>query len=190
MTAEQRRIGEVNLIHQLRSVQRVISASSVGVFIAHDGEPNLQPLIDELWKRGQSVALPMLVDDPTDTSMRFVPWFAGEQLIPGRYGIAEPPDPDRPSIEPDVILVSLTAFDATGGRMGRGGGFFDRYLENSASLIVGVGFEVQRVDLVPVEPHDVTLPVVATDLGVRFVVVQHESPRVRRKRLNAEGIAL
>ena len=62
----------------------------------------------------------------------------------------------------------MTGFDAHGNRIGRGGGFFDRYLARAASCAIGVAFEVQRFTAIPVEPHDVALPVIVTDLGVRW----------------------
>ena len=169
VVGEERCNRESALIAHLASLHVVTNATSVGVFIAHDGEPNLQPLIDRLWHHGQTVALPVLADDPADHTMRFVPWHSGEQLVSGRYDIPVPPDPERAPLEPDTLLVSLTAFDSCGGRMGRGGGFFDRYLATRASEVVGVGFETQRAAKVPVEAHDVRLPVMVTDLGVRFM---------------------
>mgnify|MGYP000300305566 CR=1 FL=1 len=69
----------------------------------------------------------------------------------------------------DCVLVSLTAFDSLGNRMGRGAGFFDRYLSNTACQIVGVAFECQRIAHVPTQAHDVAMPIMVTDLGVRYL---------------------
>ena len=85
----------------------------------------------------------------------------------GRYGIPVPPVAD--AIEPATLLVSFTGFDSTGNRIGRGAGFFDRYLATSTADVIGVGFEVQRFEAVPVASHDIALGVIVTDLGVRFV---------------------
>ncbi|MFT4990751.1 MAG: 5-formyltetrahydrofolate cyclo-ligase, partial [Acidimicrobiales bacterium] len=49
----------------------VLQAPSVGVFLAHDGEPDLMPFVEMLWARGQIVALPVLEDDPSDHTMHF-----------------------------------------------------------------------------------------------------------------------
>jgi len=144
-----------------------LSAASVGLFVADDGEPDLMPLVERLWSREQTVALPVLEDDPNDFSMRFEPWRPHDDLLPGRYGIPVPPS--RKPIEPQTLLVSFTGFDAMGNRIGRGAGFFDRYLAGSNSTAIGVGFEVQRFDRVPVADHDQALPTVVTDLGVRHI---------------------
>lgn len=153
------------LIAHLRSLSGLRS-SSVGVFVAHDGEPDLSPLVDWLWHHDRTVALPV-IDDHSGAAMTFRPWLHGETLQPGRYGIAVPA-PAEP-IEPATLLVPMTGFDPAGNRIGRGGGFYDRYLARYTKNVIGVAFEAQRFAEVPTERHDVALPVVVTDLGVRWV---------------------
>lgn len=165
LAGAERGAAEAKLIEHLLSL-RAIEATSVGIFIAHDGEPDLQPLIDHLWAAGRTVALPVLDDDPSDFSMRFVPWRAGDELKAGRYDIPVPPD--TAPLVPSSLLVSLTGFDSSGNRIGRGGGFFDRYLASYTGNVIGVGFEAQRFDAIPIEPHDQPLRSMVTDLGVRF----------------------
>ena len=158
---------ESALVDHLRSLD-ALRAPSVGLFVAHDGEPDLSPLVGWLWGRGVTVALPVLNDDPDDYSMRFVSWLQHDVLARGRYGIPVPPRDQV--VMPATLLVSLTGFDAFGNRIGRGAGFFDRYLEGYSGQVVGVGFEAQRFDLVPTEAHDQALPMMVTDLGVRNFV--------------------
>jgi 5-formyltetrahydrofolate cyclo-ligase len=68
---------------------------------------------------------------------------------------------------PDMLLIPLLAFDASGGRLGYGGGFYDRTLAAlPARLRVGCAFAVQQVDAVPVGPYDIRLDVVATEDGI------------------------
>lgn len=163
---------ESALVGHLRSLH-ALDAPSVGVFFAHDGEPDLMALVEHLWDHGQTAALPVVAPRSGRTAnsghakMRFVPWCRGDVLVDGRFDIPIPPHDQ--AIEPETLLVSLTGFDANGNRMGRGAGFFDRYLVTSTARIVGVGFEVQRFEAIPIEPHDVPLPIVVTDLGVRYV---------------------
>lgn len=156
---------EARLVVHLDSLA-AIDAPSVGLFAAHDGEPDLRPLVERLWARGRVVALPVVADDDADRSMHFHVWPPHRELDVGRYGIAVPVGGDR--IEPSTLLVSFTAFDRRGNRMGRGAGYFDRYLSRYSGAVVGVGFEAQRVDRVPMQPHDVALPAIVTDLGVRW----------------------
>ena len=57
----------------------------------------------------------------------FRAWAPGDEMAPAHWGIAEPL-PDKPVVDPDVVLVPLLAFDASGYRLGYGGGFYDRTL--------------------------------------------------------------
>lgn len=62
----------------------------------------------------------------------------------------------------DVIVVPLRAFDAECMRVGRGKGYYDRFLEDGSALKVAVAFDQQRVDSVPTEAHDVPMDAVVT----------------------------
>lgn len=68
--------------------------------------------------------------------------------------------PIVPTAELDMVVVPLVAFDRTGARLGYGGGCYDRYLPmlSPACLIVGIAFDEQRVDHVPADAHDLSLP--------------------------------
>ena len=79
---------------------------------------------------------------------------AGEQ-----FGIGEPTGPEFTELEKvDLIIVPGVAFDRNGNRMGRGRGFYDRLLKSTPNAFkVGVGFDFQLVDEVPVEPFDVAM---------------------------------
>lgn len=170
IAGEARHVAQRKLVAHVTSLHVVRTAVSVGVFVADDGEPDLALLVAELWNRGVEVALPVLSDDPDDFSISFQPWREHDQLASARFGIPAPPS--RPPIVPQVVLVPFVAFDAAGHRIGRGGGFFDRYLaadaNGAATQAVGVGFEAQRVPAIPKQPHDVDLAVIVTDMGIRF----------------------
>jgi len=92
-------------------------------------------------------------------------------LTPGPWGIREP-DPRRcPPVRPgniDLVLVPGVAFDAGGGRLGYGGGYYDRLLGTCADAtpLVAAAFEVQMVDRVPMGPGDRRVDLVVTERGV------------------------
>ena len=81
-------------------------------------------------------------------------------------GVLVPDDEPDPSW-PDLVVVPGVAFTRTGGRLGQGGGWYDRFLTRARpdSVHVGVGFDFQVLDSVPSEPHDVRLHGVVTDAG-------------------------
>lgn len=143
-------------------------ATIVGVTIADDGEPDLEPWARDWRSRGGQVALPTLLDDPDDFSMRFRLWRDGDRLSPGRYGIPCPPAEAGREVLPTVVLVPVVRFDGTGNRLGRGAGFYDRWLGEHQPRTFGVAFEAQRVAELDPQPHDVRLEAMVTDLGIRW----------------------
>ena len=86
-----------------------------------------------------------------------------DELLPGKFGILEPllNAPEVSPGEVDLVLVPGVAFDSAGNRLGRGRGFYDRWLESLGGLKVGVGFDHQLIEKVPTEPHDMQLDAVA-----------------------------
>ena len=94
-------------------------------------------------------------------------FFAGGGLDRGLSGVREPVG-GAPAPPPDLILVPGLAFDRRGGRLGRGGGMYDRFLAGVTAAgvpTIGVGFACQLVPEVPRERHDVPLDAVVTEAG-------------------------
>lgn len=85
----------------------------------------------------------------------------------GSFQIEEPTGTDvvDPS-EIELIVVPAVAYDRKGNRLGRGKGFYDRLLQTTSATKIGVGYEFQLVDEIPVEPHDV---------GMDMVITQHST---------------
>lgn len=106
--------------------------------------------------------------------LEFAPCDRWEDLTPERYGVLAPP-PEREGVRlgpADLLLVPGVAFDLRGGRLGRGGGYFDRALGEvgeAGPLSLGVGFELQLVDEVPREPHDRAVGAVLTECRLQRV---------------------
>lgn len=93
-----------------------------------------------------------------------------EELRPGRYGVHEPSAAAAvESLGPDVLaLVPGVAFDARGGRLGRGGGIWDRALADAIGAVAfGVGYELQIIERLPREAHDRPLDALLTETGIR-----------------------
>ncbi len=97
--------------------------------------------------------------------LRFREWWPGCPLETGAFGVSVPTEGGWRV--PDVVIVPLVGFDATGARLGYGGGFYDRTLAGLRdALVVGFALEAQRVEALPQEPTDVRLPYIVTDAGV------------------------
>ncbi|MGR3485716.1 MAG: 5-formyltetrahydrofolate cyclo-ligase [Paracoccaceae bacterium] len=101
-------------------------------------------------------------------ALDFRDWPPGGAVVAGPFGAMVPPD--GPAVTPDILVVPLVAFDDAGGRLGYGGGFYDRTLERLRAqapvVTVGFAYAAQRVESVPQEATDQPLDAVATELGV------------------------
>ena len=100
--------------------------------------------------------------------LRFSRWEPGCALRDGPFGARVPAVDDW--IEPEILIVPLVAFSRAGGRLGYGGGFYDRTLEalraRRATLAIGFAFAAQEDPELPLEPTDQPLDLVVTEEGV------------------------
>ena len=167
---EQRQASERLALNLLRHPD-LHRARHIGIYLANDGEIDPSLYIDLARKKGIRFYLPIL--HPIYTGkLVFSPYFDGVQLTANRFGIPEPPFPRsrrKPAWALDAVLFPLVGFDETGGRLGMGGGFYDRTFAFSrirpgmAPKLIGLAHDFQRVEQLPVEPWDVPLHGVVTD---------------------------
>ena len=104
-----------------------------------------------------------------DQALKFRRWMPGAALIEGAFGAAIPRD--RVELVPSILIVPLLAFDSTGGRLGYGGGHYDRTLEALRSrdnvTAIGFAYDIQECRDVPREATDQLLDLVVTESGIR-----------------------
>ena len=133
-------------------------------------EPDLRPLL-EAWisdaRPGFSALLPVVTG--VNAALAFRAWTIETILENDRYGIPTPASGEF--VTPEALLLPVNAFDAAGYRIGYGGGYFDRTLaafkaQGLQPLVIGVGFELARVDSIQPMPHDCPLDAVVTEAGV------------------------
>ncbi|MGV8839007.1 MAG: 5-formyltetrahydrofolate cyclo-ligase [Bauldia sp.] len=136
-------------------------------FAAIRSEVDVMPFLATVRASGVPVALPRM----SGGGIVFRAWRPGTELVPGVWGIREPPE-EAPLATPDLVLVPLAAFDAKGNRLGYGRGHYDRALTGLreagfAPRLVGVAFAVQEAGMIPTGPFDVPLDAVVTEDGIR-----------------------
>ena len=119
-------------------------------------EVDLHPLLNKLVAEGHTVLLPKVIDNETMELRRYTSYV---DLAEGAFHILEPIGEQFTDYEKiDVALVPGMAFDAAGQRLGRGKGYYDRFLAAHPHLYkIGVCFPFQRVPEVPVDEHDVSM---------------------------------
>lgn len=137
----------------------------VAGYIAIKDELSPEHLIAQLKQAGASIALPRLNGQNT---MEFRLWEHGTALVPGKFGLMEPPE-TAPLATPSLVLVPLLGFDARGTRLGYGQGHYDRALaalrEDGRAFACAVAYKAQMLDDLPVEPHDQPLDWAVTEQG-------------------------
>jgi 5-formyltetrahydrofolate cyclo-ligase len=143
-----------------------IRARRVVLYAALPDEVPTLPLASAVQASGRALLLP----NPTSGSPGFARVGDLGALRAGRCGGSDPlrDQPSEALDESDLVLVPGTAFDARGGRLGRGRGWFDRALPSGshAPAVFGVAFAFQIVAEVPMEAHDRRLDGVVTEDGV------------------------
>jgi 5-formyltetrahydrofolate cyclo-ligase len=125
-------------------------------------EIDIRPLLIALHARGHRLCLP--ITPRRHEPLTFGSWRPDDTLLPERFGTMRPVGD---ILTPDVLLIPLLAFDTKGGRLGYGGGFYDRTLAAlPGRRTLGCAFDAQQVDAVPIGPYDIRLDAVATESGV------------------------
>ncbi|MDP5217926.1 5-formyltetrahydrofolate cyclo-ligase [Ruegeria sp. 2205SS24-7] len=113
-----------------------------------------------------SVGVPVI--QGAGQALRFSRWVPDGPLRDGPFGAKVPLEDDY--FDPEILIVPLVAFDAKGGRLGYGGGFYDRTLEGlrakRATLAIGFAFDAQEAGSLPLEPTDQPLDMLVTESRV------------------------
>ncbi|MBP5687969.1 MAG: 5-formyltetrahydrofolate cyclo-ligase [Muribaculaceae bacterium] len=115
--------------------------------------------IIERWAENKNIYLPRVNGDDLDV-IKYQPGM----LHKGSYDIMEPEGNN--TVEPevlDMIIVPGVAFDRLGNRLGRGKGFYDRFLAQTNAVTIAVCFDCQLVEHIPTEPHDLPAQFIVTN---------------------------
>jgi len=128
------------------------------------GEYDARHLAKTLRARGALTALPVVV--APKTPLIFREWHPGTELAVGPMDIPYPKD--SAEVVPDAVLLPMNGWDAGGYRLGYGAGFFDRTLASLAKrpVVIGVTYEMAKLDTIHPQPWDIPVDFVVTERGV------------------------
>ncbi|MGJ8514080.1 5-formyltetrahydrofolate cyclo-ligase family [Carnimonas sp. R-84981] len=171
--AYQRRAAQ-RLAQRMLASPALLKARHVALYLPHNGEINPTPLITTLHRRGIALYLPVLRPF-TANQLWFVRLTPATRLTANRFGILEPLTRDAaypkrriPAWALSALLVPLVGFDRYGGRLGMGGGFYDRTLaftrnsDGARPMLFGVAHDEQEVVRIPMNNWDVPLDAIVT----------------------------
>lgn len=131
-------------------------------------EVDVRPLMFALREKGARLVLPAILDKTTIVFRELV---RGAEMVDMGFGTVGP-GPEAEVLDPALMLVPLAAFDLRGHRIGYGAGYYDRAIGRLQERgvnprLVGIAFDCQQVERVPDEAHDVIIPEMLTENGLR-----------------------
>ncbi len=145
-------------------------ARAIMLYLPTPQEVDTAEIALHAWQHGKTVLAPKVNRQQRHMLAMEIHSF-DDGLVTGSFGLREPHDNATvwPSEEIDLIIVPALAYDVTGGRLGRGGGFYDRFLSEPcvSAVTCGLGFAEQLVDELPLHSHDWPVDLLVTDREVR-----------------------
>ncbi|WP_092587047.1 5-formyltetrahydrofolate cyclo-ligase [Rhizobium mongolense] len=138
-------------------------------FMPIRSEADIRPLMARFEARGARLCVPAILDKQT---IVFRELLRSAPLVATGFGTAGPGQ-EATVLDPEIMLVPLSAFDDRGHRIGYGAGHYDRAIgrlrqKGMHPKLIGIAFDCQEVAHVPDEPHDISLDAILTESGLRF----------------------
>ena len=162
LTALQQQQAEDSITQQALALIEAQNAQHIALYVSFDGEISTEKLIKTLWAQDKHVYLPVL--HPFNPNhLLFLRYLPDTLMLKNKFGIWEPKlnvQNVLPLKELDILFTPLVAFDKQGNRLGMGGGFYDRTLQNwqnTSFIPVGLAHQCQQVEQLPTEVWDVPL---------------------------------
>ena len=139
-----------------------ISKKIIGGYYPVNFEIDDLKLLEKFEKKNFNISLPIV---KKNFKMDFYQWSFSDPLIINKYGIPEPEK--KKIVYPDVLLIPLVAFDKNLNRLGYGGGYYDRLIEELSKkkniIKIGLAFSIQKIDKVPINVYDQKLDYIVTN---------------------------
>lgn len=160
MTAEEIKARSAILAERLFETEQYRRAEALYAYLPFNQEVRTGPIIRRAWEDGKRVAVPKVVG----SDMRFVQLTGFGELRPNRFGIPEPVSDDPVEYAGALVLMPGVAFDRRGGRVGYGGGYYDRYLAGHLGHpTVALCYDFQLVDAIEADKYDIPVDLVISD---------------------------
>ena len=168
MTPEARIEGSLAMVEHAGDRIEFEPGTVISGFWPIRSEADVRPLMAHLRARGARLCLPVVLDRET---IVFRELAVGAPVVKTGFGTTGP-GPEAAVLDPDILLVPLSAFDRAGHRIGYGAGHYDRAIDRLKAMgrrprLIGIAFDCQEVASVPAEPHDVALDAILTESGLR-----------------------
>ena len=159
--AEDRRAFSQTICEALSDEEMFLDARAIHTYLPVGSEVDISPLLAVAWSLGKEVGMMVVDGDGGNSQLQIT---EATEYVRGPHGILQPVDSTEFDMERcDLVLVPIVAADAECNRIGYGKGYYDQFLTQYPRPSVGVAFEVQIFDELPVDSGDVRLDVVLTE---------------------------
>ncbi len=174
------RESDAALFRRFLSLPQVERCETLLLFWGVGAEPDTGTLVQSLTQRGRRVALPRCL---RGGGLEFRLFQGREEMTPNRFGIPEPSDqcPVVAPCEAQLALIPAMCYDKRGMRLGRGGGYYDRFLAGFSGLSVGLCRDALLRQSLPTQPHDMGVSLVVTQSSVICPAAPSAVGQERRK---------
>jgi len=164
-TAERSILTESDFANRLLELIDSLGVKRIGCYLSFGSEPRTEQFLKLAAKAGLEILAPKIANP---NSIAFAP-LTGE-LRKSALGFWEPNQPAILDPQLDLLIIPAMAVDTVGNRLGRGGGYFDRFLSEATAPVAAVVFEDEVLEKLPTEPHD---------MPVNYAVTQKRIIRFR-----------
>ncbi len=155
------------IVRRLQELPEYVEAETIHCYVSMNSrrEVDTRGLIKEMLSQDKSVAVPVTnFDDGTLTHIHLTSF---ELLEKNKWGVLEPASGDQFAAEEmELVIVPMVGGDRQGNRLGYGKGFYDRFLSNVSCPKIGLLFERNVVEEIPVDKHDIPLDKIITEQGI------------------------
>ena len=144
---------------------------TIGIYWPFRGEYDPRLIAQYFRQQGATLALPEIIGK--NEPLCFREWLPDTPMRNGAYDIPVPVE--ARTVRVDAVIIPMVGFDQQGYRLGYGSGYFDRTLATyqPRPLTIGIAFEIQRLETVYPQPHDIAMHYVVTEAGI-FHTQDHE----------------
>lgn len=168
LTTKYRSAADRAMLEHLLKMPEFVNSNVLFCYVSISGEPDTRTLLEYAFSQGKRVAVP-LCDSRTHTmNFRFIESI--QELIPGCYDILEPPaSAKRAEPVTGLAIIPALCYDRLCGRLGRGGGYYDRFLADFKGVSVGLCYaELLSKKPIPRESFDLSVNAVVTEKEILY----------------------
>lgn len=142
------------IIDSFIKLEEFIASKNICIYVNYKSEINTRKIIEIALENNKNIYVPRI---KRNREMEFIKIKSLNDLEKNKMGILEPKLNLKESVEEiDINVLPGLAFDLSGGRIGYGGGYYDKYFYDKSCLNISLCYEIQLIDEIPMESHDIT----------------------------------